>query len=46
VEGLTRSTWRAHCTQRDMQHHPRENCIATASFDRTVKLWTHVAQAD
>jgi WD40 repeat protein len=31
---------------RDMQHHPRENCIATASFDRTVKLWTHVAQAD
>lgn len=31
-------------TIRDMHHHPRENCLATASFDRTVKLWTHAEQ--
>ncbi len=27
--------------QRDMHQHPTEGLIATASYDQTVKLWTH-----
>jgi len=41
VEKLIHKNAGHSATIRDMQHHPKKNCLATASFDRTVKLWVY-----